>query len=157
RPCRQASSSPARHRPGGWSARSGRWLFHFAAGRCSLEIPTMAFTPDPRFPIVTADPQKPNGSQSDSAGASTSHPGKTFGNEVYPSSGFGLSIPVPADCQLPVEVRDSLSTRPAPLKEPKGRLRRIFRAGAGILGMLILFLVFAKWALIPIILPMTND
>jgi multidrug resistance efflux pump len=59
--------------------------------------------------------------------------------------------------QAPDGLQPSLATPPARGKEQKEGLRRIFRAGAGLLGMLILVLVFAKWALIPIVLPMTND
>jgi biotin carboxyl carrier protein len=50
----------------------------------------------------------------------------------------------------------SASPQPALKKKPR-RLRRIFRAAAGTLGMLIVLLVFAKWVLIPVVLPMTND
>src|SRR5262249_6992538 len=42
-PCRQAISSPARHRPGGWSAHPGRWHFYPIAGQGSVGEPSHGF------------------------------------------------------------------------------------------------------------------
>jgi len=122
------------------------------------------------FPVITADAQKPNGSLHNAAVASASLPGKNVRNGAGsgnpPEDDSVLSIAVAEDGQGPGEVRPSVSvwdglairpTLPVPRKEQKGSLRRIFRAGAGVLGMLILLLVFTKWVLLPIVLPMTND
>src|SRR5262249_37742090 len=41
RPCHRARPSPARHRPGGWSARPVRWLSPGTADGIGDEIPAM--------------------------------------------------------------------------------------------------------------------
>jgi multidrug resistance efflux pump len=88
-----------------------------------------------RYPVMDADGPRPNGSLSNHTVASVSHVTKTVRRDSE-------------------DVRRLVPAQPA---SGKGRARRIFRATAGVLGMVILLLVFAKWVLIPVVLPMTND
>src|SRR6266851_2606354 len=112
----------------------------------------------PSFPTVIGAAPRPNGSVPHPAVVSASVLGKTVrydaGSEKAPADDAILSVALPANRQGPADVRPALA---ALRKEQRGRLRCIFRAGAGVLGMLILLLVFAKWVLIPIVLPMTNE
>src|SRR5260370_351255 len=122
----------------------------------------------PWFSMVTGAAQRPNGSIPNPA-VSASVLGKIVrddaGSEKAPAYDAIFSVAVPADRQGPADVRppvsawDGLAIRPtlaAPRREQKGRLRRVCRAAAGVLGMLVLLLVFARWVLIPMMFPMAS-
>jgi multidrug resistance efflux pump len=110
-----------------------------------------------RFPAVMAEASKPNGSIPHAALAATALLEKTVRNDAgSPNPLEGELVMSVAVAPEPEVVRSSPSTTTAPAKELKTILR-LCRAAAGMLGMLILLLVFARWVVIPIAFPVTND
>src|SRR5262249_29326431 len=108
-----------------------------------------------RFPAIMAEAQKPNGSIPHAAVAATPLLEKTVRNDAGSRNPLERE-PVIAVAPEPGVVRPSPSATTAPAKEHK-TIWRLLRAAAGMLGMLILLLVFARWVVIPIALPVTND
>jgi hypothetical protein len=111
-----------------------------------------------RFPALLAEAQKPNGSIPHSAPASTAPVDKNVWGDAGSRNPFNeepvASIAVTAEREA---VRPAAAPFASPGRENKPVLRRLFRAAAGMLGMLILLLVFARWVVIPIVLPVAND
>ena len=110
-----------------------------------------------RFPALIAEAQKPNGSLHHPEVASTSLLDRTVQNDADPRGRPDDEPVMSIEVAQAKSVQPSASVSVAPAKEPKGGLGRFVRAAAGMLGMLILLLVFARWVVMPIVFPMTND
>jgi uncharacterized small protein (DUF1192 family) len=110
-----------------------------------------------RFPALIAEAQKPNGSLRHPEVASTSVLDKTVRSDADPRHRPDDEPVVSIAAAEAKNLRPSASASVAPAKGRQGSLRRFIRAAAGMLGMLILLLVFARWVVMPIVFPMTND
>jgi hypothetical protein len=109
------------------------------------------------FEAVMTEAQKPNGSIPHAAAASTVLLQETAWNATGSRSLSDHESVTSVAVAARDRVGGSSTSRFLSPRRCRSVLRKLFRTAAGVLGMLILLFVFARWVVIPIAFPVAND